>query len=220
MKATSCLACLCVIPGWDTSGGAEGRGPHLSLVPGLSTCPPALSHPKAALTGAKGSFIAFSNSRSQFRYGIPLWRCPGMSHGCGSTKLAHWQVRPFAALALPGSIHTAGDRAMEQQGWAGLLGGLSLKSSCFLCLPATSRGPQQPRDSSTGTSSFLRLQLPGDTVKEKPPMSPPCLPGQASTGAFPISVHACSLIFGHCHPWGWCCSFCSQFRLQSSTCSQ
>lgn len=45
MKATSYLACLCVILGWGI-GGAEGRGPHLFLLSGLSMCSPALSHPR------------------------------------------------------------------------------------------------------------------------------------------------------------------------------
>lgn len=55
MKATSYLACLCVIPAWGITGGAEGRGSHPFLVPGLSMCSPAWSHAEAALAGAKGS---------------------------------------------------------------------------------------------------------------------------------------------------------------------
>lgn len=53
MEATSYLARLCVIPGWALVVEQREEAP-LFLVPGLSTCSPALSHPQAALTGAKG----------------------------------------------------------------------------------------------------------------------------------------------------------------------
>lgn len=85
MKATSHLPCLCVVPAWGVSGGAEGRGPHVFLVPGLSVCSPALSHPRLPSLQPRAVF----HCRPQFKHGItPLWRFPGMSHGCGSTKLA------------------------------------------------------------------------------------------------------------------------------------
>lgn len=110
-----------------------------------------------------------------------------------------WQVRPFPAVggSCPGSPwehpHSWGQsHGAAGLGWAPVR---AVPRKQLLSVPAcqeqrspAAKGPH--RLPSTGTSSFLRLQLPGDTVKEKPPTSPPCLPGQASTGAFPISVHA------------------------------
>lgn len=177
---------VCVIAGWGISGGAEGREPRLFVVRGLSMCTRLLSlEPRAVFQ----RFIAFSDSRPLLKYGItPLWRFPGMSRGVAALNWLSWQVRPFATAggSCPGSPWDKA-KAMVQQGWAGLLGGLSLKSSCFLCLPARSRaphGPWQPRVpvglSSTGTLCFLRLQFPSDAGEEKPPMSSPCpaCPGQ------------------------------------------
>lgn len=122
-----------------------------------------------------------------------------MSHGCGSTKRAQLagETLSCSGRELPwlslGASTQLGTKPWSSRAGLGSCEGCPSKAAAFCaCLPGAespaAKGPH--RLPSTGTSSFLRLQLPGDTVKEKPPTSPPCLPGQASTGAFPISVHA------------------------------
>lgn len=143
MKATSHLPCLCVVPGWGISGGAEGRGPHVFLVPGLSVLP-CLVPSQAALPAAKGSVslpsvTAGHNSNMGSPHSGGFQECP---MAVAALNWLSWQVRPFArwegaALALPGGTHTAGSKASRGAaglGWAPVRA-LSL-SSCFLyCLP-------------------------------------------------------------------------------------
>lgn len=154
--------------------------------------------------------IAFSNSRSQLKYGItPLWRSPGMSRGCGSTKLAQlagktlcYSGRELPWLSLGASTLLGIKQATVQQGWAGLLvRALSKAAALCACLSEQPRVPVWL--SSTGTSCFLRLQLPSDTVKEKPPMSSPC-PACAGEGRG-LSHHCPRLVpyfFGQGHEGG------------------
>lgn len=94
--------------------------------------------------------IAFSNSRSQLKYGItPLWRSPGMSRGCGSTKLAQlagktlcYSGRELPWLSLGASTLLGIKQATVQQGWAGLLvRALSKAAALCACLSEQPRVP-------------------------------------------------------------------------------
>lgn len=110
-----------------------------------------------------------------------------MSRGCGSTKLAQlagktlcYSGRELLWLSLGASTLLGIKQATVPQGWAGLLvRALSKAAALCACLSEQPRVPVWL--SSTGTSCFLRLQLPSDTVKEKPPMSSPC-PAYAGEG--------------------------------------